>query len=141
MKTQTQDRKKTLIIIYHSVCHLRGMSEQDRDNLLSGYGATSSKELNEKQLLEIIEKLQQDVNLWRRRVMAAVGAWLRSVNREDNLEVIKAIATRAASAKTFNTITQSELVRVYNEFCRKAKTSTAVSDIKADELMKQQIMN
>lgn len=141
MNTQTTSRKSNLIKIYHSVCSLRGMDADDRKVFLHQYGVESSSDLNEKQLSEIIEKLQQEPNIWRRRVIAAVGAWLRVTGRTENIDIIKAIACRAAGTETFNKITVSRLRDIYHEFSRKAKTAHQIFHITDEQISSLQLQN
>ena len=59
----------------------------------------------------------------RKRVIAAIGAWLRSRNKTENIAVIKAIACRAAKVNDFNAIPIGKLRALYEEWCNKNKIS------------------
>jgi hypothetical protein len=82
-----------------------------------------------------------EFDLWRKRVMASIGGWLRyltsnpspqgegSTTAQDNSERIKAIAGRAASRKAFNDITLSELRAIYYEFINKQKVAKRTKNL------------
>ncbi len=59
----------------------------------------------------------------RKRVIAVIGAWLRSRNKPENIMAIKAIACRAARADNFNEIPLGKLRAIYEEW----KNKNAVS--------------
>ncbi len=60
---------------------------------------------------------------WRKRVIAAIGGYLELSGGINNIENIKAIASRAAGRKWFNDVTISELRAIYNEFLNKQKVA------------------
>ena len=64
-----------------------------------------------------------DFNMWRKRVMASIGGWLRLCRTEHTPELIKAIACRAAKKTNFNDITLSELRAIYAEFLNKQRAA------------------
>jgi len=129
MKTITENRKKALVKQYHTVCSTCGLSANEKEAILSGYGVESSTDLTEWQLSEVINKLQKEPDQWRKRVMAAIGAWLRGINRTDGADMVKAIACRATGYEKFNAIPVSRLRDVYYEFSRKAKTSKTSQEL------------
>lgn len=84
-----------------------------------------------------------DCDTWRKRVMAAIGGWLRQseelgirncesarglIPLSDGAR-IKAIACRAAGRKAFNEITLSELRAVYAEFLNKQKVAKRIREL------------
>ncbi|MDR0295170.1 MAG: hypothetical protein LBH91_03130 [Prevotellaceae bacterium] len=60
-------------------------------------------------------------NIWRKRVIKSIGAWLELCRTSHNIGTIKAIACRAAKRQWFNDITISELRAIYHEFNNKQK--------------------
>jgi len=144
--------KNRLIVQYHVICRGMGMSDDDRAALLSGYGVTSSKQLSEEQLISVIYKLQggtifkvpqgnpqgfknlagleptppEEMDMWRKRVFAAIGAYLRRNNQMEGAERIKAVACRAAKVTDFNKITKDMLRTLYNEFLKKNNASLEI---------------
>ena len=125
---------KALIIKFQTLVNVNKMSESDKEALLSSYGVESSKELTDRDLIDIINKLTSkesyEADQWRKRVMASIGAWLRSQNREDNANYIKAIACQATGYSNFNKIPINRLVAVYYEFIRKYEVENSVRNIK-----------
>ena len=69
------------------------------------------------------------MDTWRKRVMAAVGGWLRACGTAHTAETIKAIACRAAQRKSFNDITLSELRAIYAEFNNKQKVANRTKNL------------
>jgi hypothetical protein len=72
-----------------------------------------------------------DMDTWRKRVMAAIGGWLRMCNTTHTADSIKAIACRASGRKAFNDITLSELRAVYAEFNNKQKVAQRTKNFQA----------
>jgi GH18 family chitinase len=68
-------------------------------------------------------------DVWRKRVMASIGGWLRSCGTQHTVETIKAIACRAAQRKAFNDITLSELRAIYAEFNNKQKIAKRTENL------------
>jgi hypothetical protein len=133
--------KALLIKKYHTVCSINGMSKEDRDIMLAAYGVQSSKELNETQLSEIIDKLSHGPQVWRRRVMASIGGWLRKCNKTDNADIIKGIACRASGYTTFNDIPISRLRDLYYEFYKKEKAIDLIDLVTSEEIAIQSFQN
>lgn len=55
----------------------------------------------------------------RKGVIKAICAYGELIGRQWDADYAKGIATRAAGRDYFNELTEGELTRVYNEFCRK----------------------
>ena len=122
------------------MCRQLGITEEEMEAIKESYGVTSSRNLSEAQLAHLIDRLISGQNFtqtpddnaskWRKRVMAAVGAWLRQMNKDEGSEVIKAIVCRATGYKSFNRIPVSRLRAVYYEFLNKGKTADAARLLK-----------
>jgi hypothetical protein len=142
-----------LIKQYHTICTQLGMTDEDSLTLLAGYGVTTSKDLSNAQLFQIIERLQPEgkkpvgvadppvfeqhnMDTWRKRVMASIGGYLRLMGYDNNAEAIKAVACRATSIENFNKIPLNRLVNIYNLFNQKQKDIKEVRQMH-DELLKQ----
>lgn len=139
MKTLTE--KNRLIKQFHTLLTLNSVSDKHKEAILSGFGVTSSTELSELELKSVIAKLSHDSDQWRKRVMAAIGAWLTSMQQPSNAKLIIAIACRASGYTDFNKIPVSRLRDIYSGFVRKSSTNQNVTKIIAEELIKKQIMN
>jgi hypothetical protein len=133
--------KKALLRKYHSVCSELNLSPDEKEAIKESYGVGSSSDLSEVQLSHLIDKLltgqehtslKDSESMWRKRVMASIGAWLRSIHKQDNADVIKAIACRASGYDKFNKIPVSRLRSIYYEFSHKAKSASATQQIKDD---------
>ena len=130
----TSEKHGLLLKKFHTVCSVSGIGKEAKDIMLASYGVESSKDLNEKQLSELIDAINREPEQWRKRVMASIGAWLRSINKADDADIIKGIACRASKVEKFNNIPMARLRDIYYEFSRKAKTVQTVQMIKADEI-------
>jgi hypothetical protein len=135
--------QKSLLRRYHTICHQLGLEGDQKEAIKDSYGVASSRNLSELQLRQIIDQLltgkksnkpTSEADRWRKRVMAAIGAWLRSLNKSTNADVIKAIACRASGCDRFNKIPVSKLRAIYYEFVRKGEATEASKQIKEDLL-------
>ncbi|MDE5575500.1 MAG: hypothetical protein K2I87_07295 [Bacteroidales bacterium] len=76
-----------------------------------------------------VNRMPTDLNVWRKRLIAAIGGWLRMTGRQDGLEIIKGIACRAAKKDDFNAIPKQQLVSLYNAFLQRQKDLKTVKTI------------
>lgn len=135
-KMKTNAKRRKLLAQYHILCQQLGMNDDERRAYLEGnYQVSSSRDLSDKQLIDAIVNLMNiqktNANVWRRRVMAAIGAYLRRYHLSENEEIIKAIACRAAQVNNFNDISISKLRGIYNEFVKQNHASEVCRNIKA----------
>lgn len=115
----------------HAIKKQRAMSDDEYRALLSGFDAYSSSELSIEDLIRAIDLLEgnanpktkhdEEMDVWRKRVIASIGAWLRAMNKEESLDIIKGIACRATGAKAFNLIPLERLRSIYAAFNNKTK--------------------
>lgn len=137
MTTITEKNKKWLLKKYHSLCFQLGMSADDKLALLDGYGVESSVDLSNEELTEICDRLNAMVNpkdakrdKMRKRVIAAIGGWLRLIGRDDEgIEYIKGIACRATMTKSFNQISLEKLTTIYNMFLKRQKDVKTINEV------------
>lgn len=136
MATTFLDRqKKALIKKYHVLAAKAGMDEDARKDFLSSFGATSSKDLNAHDLIEVCNILDKQVNptaaeldLWRKRVIASIGGYLRQVGLQgNNVDYIKGIACQSAGCKYFNKISIEKLRSIYYTFLNKQKVANSAT--------------
>lgn len=105
--------------------------------LLSGYGVESSKDLTNAELTELCDHLNDILNpedakrdKMRKRVIAAIGGWLRLIGKGDEgIGYIKGVACQATKVDNFNKITHERLTTIYNMFLRKQKDANAVNEV------------
>ena len=140
-KSTTASLRKVLIRRYHTLCSRLGMDRDDRTAMLAAYEVESSTQLSARQLEDICDKLDKQLHpdlaqldTWRKRVMASVGGWLRLIGREQNAQVIKAIACRATQHENYNDIPVDRLRNLYYSFLNKQKDLKRVGEITAEEL-------
>ena len=132
--------KKALLRKYHTICRQLGITEEERQAIKDSYGISSSGSLTEKQLSDLIDRLLKGQDLttnhktkndvWRKRVMASIGGWLRSIGKPESADTIKAIACRATGYTNFNKIPIARLRSVYYEFRRKTETIATSKEVK-----------
>ncbi len=136
MATITQQNQKWLLKKYHSLCYRLNMTADDKLALLSAYGVESSVDLTNGQLTEICDRLNDILNpedakrdKMRKRVIAAIGGWLRLIGKEEGVAYIKSVACRAAKTENFNHISLERLTTIYNMFLKRQKDAKAVNEV------------
>lgn len=144
MKTIIDKQRIFLIKKFHVLLGQAGLVENDdKQNLLSQYGVTSSKDLSVHDLIDICDKLEKivypnyaEMDKWRKRLIASIGGWLLAMGREQTITVIKGIACRAAGDenRTFNSIPLERLRSLYYAFSKKTKDLKTVEMLTAEEL-------
>ena len=100
------------------------MTQDERACVIAPYGVEHSTDLNDHDLLDICASLEAqaderkakkdaELDKWRKRVMAAIGAWLKSEGRFSDANIIKGIALRAIPEYTeFNKIPKQRLINL-----------------------------
>ena len=141
MKTIVEKQQKSLLKKYHTLCSQLGLENDAKRDIIHSYGVESSRDLSAKDLMDICTKLEQtlnpqliDLNVWRKRLIASIGAWLKAMSRNSNINIIKAIAIRASGKKYFNEIPLEQLRSLYNAFNRKKKDMEMVEELTREEL-------
>ena len=132
-------QQKWLLRQFHTLCSRLGMTEYEKQAIIESYGVESSKDIDNHDLMNLCHTLELRLNKWaseadslRKRVIAAIGGWLRLVGKEENIEVIKGIACRATGYDNFNKIPIERLRNIYNAFLKKQRDHKAAMAI-ADE--------
>lgn len=82
-----------------------------------------------------------DANVWRKRVMAAIGQYLRNLHKKEGTKEIHAVACRAAGYDDFNLIPVSRLQNIYAAFCNKNKDFSATGEIIEEDIEILTILN
>lgn len=70
-----------------------------------------------------------EMDVWRKRLMAAIGGWLRLTGKPESDEYIKGTACRAAGRSDFNDIPKGQLVSLYNAFLQKQDDLQTVKNL------------
>ena len=116
-----------------------------KEQFVSGMsnGRTSSlQELNDVEYAALLGAMEAKLgasrdaagDVWRKRVMAAIGSWLRAAGEAETPAKIKAIACRAAQCGDFNAIPVSKLRGIYSEFSKQRKAAERGRAIAAEIL-------
>ncbi|MDE6037560.1 MAG: hypothetical protein K2G05_04780 [Duncaniella sp.] len=137
MATISKQNQKWLLKKYHSLCFRLNMTADDKLALLAGYGVESSVDLTNEELTEICDRLNGILNpedakrdRMRKRVIAAIGGWLRMIGKEnEGVAYIKSVACRAAKVENFNHISLERLTTIYNMFLKRQKDAKAVNAV------------
>ncbi|WP_304721751.1 hypothetical protein [uncultured Alistipes sp.] len=143
MTTIMDKQQKWLLRQFHTLCTRLGMTEEEKRALIEGYGVESSKDIDNHDLMNLCHTLELQLNkgakeadALRKRVIAAIGGWLRLTGKSHNIDTIKSIACRASGYSDFNKIPTERLRNLYNCFLKKQKDMDAVERI-AMELLAQ----
>lgn len=137
MATVTAQQQKWLLKKFHTLCARLNMDADMKLALISGYGVESSKDLTNAELLELCDHLNEILNpedaktdKMRKRVIAAIGGWLRMIGKGDEgINYIKGVACQAAKVDNFNKIPLERLTTIYNMFLRKQKDAKSVNEV------------
>lgn len=137
MATVTAQQQKWLLKKFHTLCARLNMDADMKLALISGYGVESSKDLTNAELLELCDHLNEILNpedaktdKMRKRVIAAIGGWLRMIGKgDDGINYIKGVACQAAKVDNFNKIPLERLTTIYNMFLRKQKDAKSVNEV------------
>lgn len=125
---------------YHTLCTVLGLTAEEKTAIAASYGVESSRDIDTHDLVDICAKLSAqasakqgtgDMDKLRKRVMAAVGSYLRQTGRKSNATVIKAIACRATGHTDFNKIPRERLRNLIGLFNNKVKDSERVDKLTA----------
>ena len=120
---------------YHTLCTNLGLSPEDKEALLAPYGCTSSKDMETHDLIDVCAALAKeldkrtegaDIQKLRKRVMAAIGAYLRSEGKAESPSLIKGIACRATGYRSFSKIPKERLRNLIGLFNEKRRDKQAV---------------
>lgn len=143
MQTFMDTQKNALLRKFHTLLGRAGVDAESKEIMLAAYGVTTSKDLSVYELTELCGKLDKLANpdahaadKWRKRVIAAIAAYLREVRHDCNMAVIKSIACRATKYDDFNKIPVERLRSVYNAFTQRTKDMKEV-DKMTYELLSQ----
>lgn len=125
MQTLLDKQKTGLIKRFHTLLGKAGMDNEQKLAILAQYGVESSKDLSAYELLELCNKLDKmsnpqliELDLWRKRLLAAVGGYLKAADvvADNEIVLIKKVACIAAKKTEFNQIPLDRLKGLYNAF-------------------------
>ena len=148
-KTIIEKQEKQLRAKLHVIKNKIGMSNEEYSLMLfDNFKVQSSVDLNAHQLIDLIYSLEKqtspevaELDKWRKRVMAAIGGYLKVSGQKNTIEIIKAVACRASEYKRFNEIPKQRLIDVYSAFKNKQKTYENVENIADAESYASELLN
>ena len=145
-ENRTMDQiHRDLLKKFHTLCTVLGLDDEAKRAILASWGVESSRDLDQHQLIDICAKLSEQFNekdgtasldKLRKRVIAAIGGWLRETKQQSNISIIKGIAMRASGYNDFNKIPRERLRNLIATFNNKVKDARAV-DALTDALLMQ----
>ncbi|MDD4218495.1 MAG: hypothetical protein PHZ24_14310 [Bacteroidales bacterium] len=139
MKTTVEVQQKKLLIKFHTLCNRAGLRPDEKEAIIASYGHFTSQEMSLTELIDAVTKLDEVLNpqllemdVWRKRVIASIGGYLKVLNKEQNIQIIKSIACRATDHTSFNAIPKARLINIYYAFTKKQKDFKAIGEITDD---------
>lgn len=148
-ENKTMDKiHRDILKKFHTLCSVLGLTEAEKRAIVESYGVESSRDMDTHDLISVCGKLSAQANektgagemdKLRKRVMAAIGDYLKATGKESNATVIKGIACRATGHTDFNKIPRERLRNLVAAFNNKVKDAQAVNDI-ADALLMQTLL-
>ena len=123
---------------FHTLCSILNLTDDEKHAIVESFGVESSRDIDTHDLVDICAKLSDqanarersgDIDKLRKRLMAAIGAYLKASNQTSNASIIKGIACRASGYKDFNKIPRERLRNLIAAFNNKVKDAEAVDDV------------
>ena len=140
-QTFVERQKKQLLKKFHVLLGKTGKGAIYKDEMLAAYGVDSSQDLTLYDLLDVCSKLEQILNpefekldKARKRLIAAIGGWLKLMNKEQSIAINKAIACRAADKDGFNEIPLERLRSLYEAFRKKQRDLKQVDEMTTEQI-------
>ena len=122
---------------FHTLCSVLGLSEDEKRAIVESYGVESSRDMDTHDLINVCAHLSEQANKksgdgeldkLRKRAMASIGSYLKSVGNAVNASVIKGIACRATGYESFNKIPRERLRNLIATFNNKVKDKEGVEN-------------
>ena len=123
---------------FHTLCTVLGLTGDEKHAIVESYGVESSRDMDTHDLINVCAKLSEQANgltghgeldKLRKRTMAAIGGYLKSVGKASNATMIKGIACRATGHTDFNKIPKERLRNLIATFNNKVKDARSVDAI------------
>lgn len=158
MRTTTETTKKKLVKKFHTLLSKYSIGNDGKMAMLWAYSATSSLDLTIDQLATLCDtiekgnavkdKAQAQLDTQRKRLIASIFAWRASLGAPADMNLVKAIACRAAEvpegyslANRFNSISADKLRSLYNAFSHMAKDMGKVRNLTQEMIDKLTTLN
>ena len=123
---------------FHTLCSILNLTDDEKHAIVESFGVESSRDIDTHDLVDICAKLSDqanarersgDIDKLRKRLMAAIGGYLKATNQASNASIIIGIACRASGYKDFNKIPRERLRNLIAAFNNKVKDAEAVDDV------------
>lgn len=117
---------------FHTLCSVLGMSADEKRLIVESYGVESSRDIDTHALVDLCATLSAKAennrqgDRLRKRLMGAIGEWLRKTGKESSPQLIKGIACHASGYKSFNSIPPQRLRSLTEAFRNKIKDIDSV---------------
>ena len=143
MATTFMDKQKNALIKkFHTLLTRGRISNDQKLDMLSGYGVGSTKDLTVYELTELCDKLDKLVNpelaeadKLRKRLIAAISSYRQAMGgAAPGIDEIKGIACRAARIEHFNRIPVERLRSLYSAFTKMNRDLQNVKDMTRERL-------
>lgn len=155
----TEITHKNLVKKFHTLLSKYGIRNEDKLTILGTYGVESSLDLTIDQLAHVCDAItttfgqketdkQAKLDTMRKRLIASIFAWRKSLGAPADMNLVKAIACRAAEVPEgyalsvrFNSIPEEKLRSLYNAFKHMAKDMGKVKEMTQEMIDKLTILN
>ena len=128
METLIDKEQKRLIKKFHTLLGKARIDNIGKEAILSLYNVESTRDLSVKELIEVCNAIDNRANpklaqldVYRKRLMASIGGYLRLMSIVGGIGKIKAIACRASGRNEFNDIPLEQLRSLYAAFNKKQR--------------------
>lgn len=103
---------------FHTLCSRLGLTEAEKRAIVESFGVESSADIDTHALIDVCASLSKQLegdkgdqmDKLRKRAMAAIGGYLRKIDKESNAEIIKGIACRSTGYQSFNKIPAEQYI-------------------------------
>ena len=129
METLIDREQKRLIKKFYTLLGKASIDNYGKEAILSSYGVESTKDLSVGQLIEVCDAIDTtfinpkcgELDRYRKRLIAAIGGYLKLMSVSGGISKITAIACRAARKDDFNDIPLEQLRSLYAAFNKKQR--------------------
>ena len=141
MKLTAEKQHSFLLKRFHILCTRAEMQLYEKQALVGSFGHESSKDMSNVELMQACASLERAIEpeivkmeIWRKRVIASVGGWMKLVGYGTGIDKVKSITCRASGFDDFNKIPVERLINIYNTFLRKQKDWKNIGELVNEEL-------
>lgn len=148
IKTTDFQAKQYLLKKFHTLCAKAVVDADTKRGIVESFGVFSSRELTTDELLQactILEgmqtKIAQEMDTWRKRVIASIDGYMRLTGGDRAIEYVKGVACQSTGYNSFNSIPRERLINIYNAFLNKQKDYRRVGGIIDNDILNKSYNN